>query len=79
MLKDFMKEKLARKNNLSIEKIDALLSKPVGLPPTGLYGLIDLIGLDVMHSVGKNLEVNLPENDKGKAFVNLPEAELKFI
>ena len=31
-----------------------------------------------MHSVGKNLEVNLPESDKGKAFVNLPEAELKL-
>ena len=31
--------------NFSLEKMDALLSKPVGLPPTGLYGLIDLIGL----------------------------------
>ena len=78
MLKGLHEGKLARKNNLSIEKIDAILSKPVGLPPTGLYGLIDLIGLDVMHSVGKNLEVNLPESDKGKAFVNLPEAELKL-
>ena len=39
------------------------LSKPVGLPPTGLYGLVDLIGLDVMYSVGKNLEINLPKND----------------
>ena len=31
-----------------------------------------------MHSVGKNLEINLPESDKGKAFVNLQRAELKL-
>ena len=78
MLKGLHEGKEARKKNLSIEKMDALLSKPVGLPPTGLYGLIDLIGLDVMYSVGKNLEINLPENDFGKSYVNLPEAELSL-
>ncbi len=78
MLKGLHEGKEARKKNLSIEKMDALLSKPVGLPPTGLYGLIDLIGLDVMYSVGKNLEINLPDNDLGKSYVNLPEAELNL-
>ena len=63
---------------VSIEKMDALLSKPIGLPPTGLYGLIDLIGLDVMYSVGKNLEFNLPKNDLGRDFVSLPDEELNL-
>ena len=65
----------ARDLGLSQEEIDGIMSKPLGLPPTGLYGLVDLIGLDVMYSVGKNLEVNLPEGDIGANYVNLPVEE----
>ncbi|MCH8037899.1 MAG: 3-hydroxyacyl-CoA dehydrogenase, partial [Proteobacteria bacterium] len=55
------------------ERIDALMSGPFGLPPTGLFGLIDLIGLDVMDLVGKNLAINLPAGDAGRAFAGFPE------
>ncbi len=65
----------AADSGLSIESVDALMSKPVGLPPTGLYGLIDLIGLDVMDFVGKNLSKNLPDNDPGRSYLALPETE----
>lgn len=65
----------ARAAGLTIEEIDALLSNPIGLPPTGMYGLVDLIGLDIMDSVAKNLEENLPDNDAGKPFTSLPAAE----
>ena len=57
---------------VDMETIDALMSNPVGLPPTGLYGLVDLIGLDVMDFVGKNLAINLPKFDKGEGFTNFP-------
>ena len=57
---------------ISMEQVDALMSQPVGLPPTGLYGLIDLIGLDVMDLVGKNLATNLTADDKGMEYVTLP-------
>ncbi|WP_419842290.1 3-hydroxyacyl-CoA dehydrogenase family protein [Candidatus Poriferisodalis sp.] len=57
------------------ETVDAVLGAPVGLPPTGLYGLIDLIGLDVMELVGVNLARNLPAGDRGRAFAAFPEAE----
>ena len=60
---------------LNMETIDALMSGPVGLPPTGLYGLIDLIGLDVMDFVGKNLAINLPAGDVGADFTAFPKAE----
>lgn len=62
-------------NGMTQESIDAVLGQPVGLPPTGLYGLIDLIGLDVMELVGKNLAVNLPADDVGRAYTELPEVE----
>ena len=67
-----------RKDGITIEQVDALISKPMGLPPTGLYGLIDLIGLDVMHAVGLNLSKNLPNNDIGRSFVSLPKVELEM-
>jgi len=57
------------------EEIDAVVSGPFGLPPTGLYGLIDLIGLDIMDLVGKNLAINLPPGDMGVDFTAFPEAE----
>lgn len=65
----------ASESGLTIETIDALMSKPMGLPPTGLYGLVDLIGLDVMDFVAKNLQQNLPADDVGRAYLTMPEAE----
>ena len=58
--------------------IDALLGAPVGLPGTALYGLVDLIGLDVIESIAQNLAVNLPAADPGRAFALLPEAEQRL-
>ena len=65
-------------DGMTQETVDAVLSAPVGLPPTGLYGLIDLIGLDVMELVGKNLAVNLPDGDAGHAYTEFPEAEQRM-
>jgi 3-hydroxyacyl-CoA dehydrogenase len=62
-------------DGMNQETVDAVLGAPVGLPPTGLYGLIDLIGLDVMELVGKNLAVNLPEVDIGQEFTSFPSTE----
>ncbi len=78
MLKGLHEGKNAREEGISQEISDALMSRPMGLPPTGLYGLIDLIGLDVMYSVGKNLSINLPKDDDGLKYVNLPDEEQKL-
>ena len=56
----------------SVEEVDAMISQSMGLPPTGLFGLVDLVGLDVMDLVSKNLSDNLPSNDMGLKFVDLP-------
>ena len=65
----------ARAAGLATEDLDALMAAPVGIPTTGLYGLIDLVGLDVLDLVAKNLADNLPEGDPGRAFSQLPAAE----
>ncbi|OUS23338.1 3-hydroxyacyl-CoA dehydrogenase ['Osedax' symbiont bacterium Rs2_46_30_T18] len=36
---------------LSVEEADAILSKPCGVPKTGVFGLIDLVGLDLMPNI----------------------------
>jgi len=69
----------AQRDELSMEMIDTLLSKPIGLPPTGLYGLVDLIGLDIMDHVSKNLRANLPANDPGFHYLDFPAAEQKML
>jgi len=75
MLSGLHKAKPYLAEGLSMEAIDGLMSAPVGLPSTGFYGLIDLIGLDVMHFVGKNLAVNLPAGDVGRAYTAFPAVE----
>ncbi len=66
-------------DGMTQETVDAVLGKPIGLPSTGLYGLIDLIGLDVMDLVGKNLAVNLPAGDAGHAFTSFPAPEQRML
>ncbi len=66
-------------DGMTQETVDAVLGRPVGLPPTGLFGLIDLIGLDVMDLVGKNLAVNLPDGDAGHAYTSFPPAEQRML
>lgn len=64
-----------RARGLDTETMDALMSAPVGIPPTGLYGLIDLVGLDVMDLVARNLAANLAPGDAGLKYAALPPAE----
>ena len=54
----------AFKMKLSIEEADAVLGRPMGIPKTGIFGLYDLIGIDLMADVLKSLIKELPEIDK---------------
>ncbi len=66
-------------DGMTPETVDAVLGRPIGLPATGLYGLIDLIGLDVMDLVGKNLAINLPAGDAGRAYTAFPAVEQRML
>ena len=48
---------------LSPTEADAFFGRPLGLPKTGVFGLYDLIGIDLMADVAKSLENSLPQND----------------
>lgn len=64
---------------LSVEQVDAVMGQPVGVPPTALYGLCDLVGLDVLGLVAKNLSENLPANDAGRKYAQLPPAAQRML
>lgn len=48
---------------LSIEEADALMGRPMGIPKTGVFGLYDLIGVDLMSDVVDTLGDILPKDD----------------
>jgi 3-hydroxyacyl-CoA dehydrogenase len=54
----------AFKMKLSIEEADAVFGRPMGIPKTGIFGLYDLIGIDLMADVLKSFIKELPETDK---------------
>ena len=54
----------AFKMKLSIEEADAVFGRPMGVPKTGVFGLYDLIGIDLMADVLKSFIKELPKNDE---------------
>ena len=53
----------AFKMKLTIEEADAIFGRPMGIPKTGVFGLYDLIGIDLMADVLKSFIKELPETD----------------
>ncbi len=53
----------AMAQNLTVEEADAVLGVPAGAPKTGVFGLIDLVGLDLMPHVLASLSATLPKDD----------------
>lgn len=53
----------ARDHGLSVEEADAVMSRPVGIPKTGVFALLDLVGLDLIPKVDANLAAALAKDD----------------
>ena len=53
----------AIKMDLNIQEADAIFGRPMGIPKTGIFGLYDLIGIDLMADVLKSFLKELPSTD----------------
>ena len=62
----------AIESGVTVEEADAVLGRPIGVPKTGIFGLIDLVGLDLMPLVGRSLRDALPESDPFHAVYDEP-------
>ena len=48
---------------LTVEEADAVIGRPFGIPKTGVFGLIDLVGLDLMPHINASLARTLAPGD----------------
>src|SRR5918998_263868 len=57
---------------LSVEEADAVAAAAFGVPKTGVFGLLDLVGLDLAQAVAASLRAQLPPDDPCHALPPLP-------
>ncbi len=48
---------------LSVEEADALMGRPIGVPKSGVFGLLDLVGIDLLPHIDRSLLATLPKDD----------------
>ena len=53
----------ALESDITIEEADAVMSRPVGIPKTGMFGLFDLIGIDLHPKIDASMANLLPAED----------------
>jgi 3-hydroxyacyl-CoA dehydrogenase len=57
---------------LSVEEADAVVGPPMGIPKTGVFGLLDLVGLDLIPKVAAGMRRMLPPGDRLRARLQEP-------
>lgn len=53
----------ALEQNMDVEAADAVLGRPAGVPKTGVFGLLDLVGLDLVPHLLSSLQDTLDKKD----------------
>jgi 3-hydroxyacyl-CoA dehydrogenase len=59
----------AQQGGYTIEEIDALTGPAMGLPKSATFRTLDIVGLDVLVSVVRNLEASLPNDERRDLFL----------
>lgn len=54
----------AFERDICVEEADAIFSKPFGIPKTGVFALVDLVGVDLIPLVTKSMQQLLPKTDR---------------
>ena len=64
---------------LTVEEADAALSAPFGIPKTGVFGLLDMVGIDLVPHVLSSMTALLPPDDPFHAVARKPELVERMI
>lgn len=62
-----------------VEVADAVLGKPAGIPKTGVFGLSDLVGLDLMPHLMQSMKATLPPDDPFLDVAEIPPLLTRMI
>lgn len=54
----------AMERNVPIDVADSVMGAPLGIPKTALFGLIDLVGVDLLPKLSESLCATLPQSDR---------------
>ncbi|MDC9727715.1 MAG: 3-hydroxyacyl-CoA dehydrogenase NAD-binding domain-containing protein [Methyloprofundus sp.] len=68
----------AFKQGLTVEEADAVLGAPFGIPKTGVFGLLDLVGLDLIPHIMESMK-QLPAGDAFHQINDMPELFTQMI
>ena len=55
--------KATLEHGLTVEQADAMLGRPIGLPKTAVFGLMDLVGIDLIPHVMSSMLTHLESDD----------------
>ena len=69
----------AMRAGLSVEQADAVLGPAVGIPKTGVFGLADLVGIDLMPHVVASMDSLLAPDDALRSYMEMPELIRRMI
>lgn len=69
----------AMEMDITVEEADAVMGKPIGVPKTGVFGLLDLIGIDLMPLIANEFSKTLPKSDPFLKIYKEPELITKMI
>ncbi len=64
---------------LTVEEADAVAGRPFGFPKTGVFGLLDLVGIDLGPHVAASMLASLPADDPYRAIHQESELIQKMI
>jgi 3-hydroxyacyl-CoA dehydrogenase len=57
---------------LTVEEADAIMGRPFGMPKTGIFGLLDLVGIDLMPHVAASMKQTLSPDDPYVRMLHFP-------
>ena len=63
----------AIKMGLTVEEADLIISSIFGAPKTGVFGLLDVVGLDLMPHVLSSMVDNIEQEDEYHLYADPPE------
>lgn len=69
----------AMDRGLTVEEADAVIGRSAGIPRTGIFGLLDMVGLDLMPKVLASMSDSLAEGDPFHDIYRAPELIEKLI
>ncbi len=69
----------AMRQGLTVEEADAVAGRPLGIPKTGVFGLMDLVGIDLMPHIMASMDSLLGADDPMREYFEVPDLVEKMI